>query len=442
MGSVLAICSVGALDCRRPVPEQASAETEKSADMSDALVAREATDLDKDARPETRPNAPAATPGTQSEWEIAHQRERERIQRERQTRARADWQMTLRTDTPKIVPCQPLCVTIAITNKSGIARKRREVLGGSQVFILAGRKGDKPQVVVKGVDVELVPVVPPNNEGQLVSAGASMFVDHMLTVERVDGGGTQNADGSWSRTPDAKRIFSEPGQYEVYVAIVDSFDRFEVLRSGPLAVTVREPTESELPYVEFFRDGRQIPPHYGFSKVDEEAFDKLRELDEPEGIVAFQRKVDAETIDNLRATLAKHPDPPVADDMRHYLMMLLFRSARKYDERGRHIGTDRDVLAEAAQVYLDIDPERKQLRRRSIKRWHGLSSHQYPLEEARPIFQILASWKTWSPFYEDEVESQAALAKIMYEIEAPLIQQARQRAAAPPPKPKPKLPTD
>ncbi|HUE72108.1 MAG TPA: hypothetical protein VMP01_14575 [Pirellulaceae bacterium] len=445
VGGVLALLALVPLDCRRATSESTPPPAENSVDVSSELRAGEVTDVDKNAPPEKSADHAGMGKPRESPSLTAHRAAMDRIYRERWVHVQADWKIALRTDTATVVPCQPLYVTIKVTNATTKARKLDELFGDSEFWLLAGRSGEEPRVVVKGVDVELVPVVPRHNEEPSVTAGASVFIDHMLTVERVDGGWVQNpADGSWSRTPDAKRIFSEPGEYYVYAAVVEPSKPFEVLRSEPLAVTVRKPTQSEVPYVEFFREGRQIPPYYGFSGVDAQAFEKLKSLPQRESvkrIVAFQREVNAKTIDTLRAMLAKHPDPPIADDMRHYLMVKLISSARRADERGRQLGIDRDVIAEAAQVYLEIAPERKQLRRRSIKRWHGLTSHQYPLDEARPVFQILASWKTWSPFYEDEVQSQAALAKIMDEIEAPLAQQARQRAAAPPPKPKP-LPTD
>ncbi|HZL88152.1 MAG TPA: hypothetical protein VFB96_07220, partial [Pirellulaceae bacterium] len=92
-----------------------------------------------------------------------------------------------------------------------------------------------------------------------------------------------------------------------------------------------------------------------------------------------------------------------------------------------------------AQNYLDIAPERKQLRRRGINTWGDLST-RFDLDHSQPILQILASWKTSSPFYKDEVESQAALDQIIDKVETRYAQHAAKKAASPPPRPK--VPTD
>ena len=412
IGGVLASCLVAPLDCHRAASENASAEPIKTVDSSEALVASEATGAAKGTSPEIRPAAPLASPTIRPAWEVAAERERERNQRERQTGARADWRMTMRIDTPNIIPCQPLCVTTAITNISGGVRKLDELLDQAQICIFAGRTGEKPQLVVQGFDTRYS-----DGEEHLVSAGGSRFIDGMLTVEWVD--------GSWS--DEAKRIFREPGEYEVYAALTHSIYRFEVLRSEPVLLRVKEPTDAEVPYVQFFRDGNQIPPLYGYDEVDQEAYDKVR----GQGLrtAAFRRKLDAENIDKLREILSKHPDPPVADDIRHYLMVKLIGSAKRYDEKGHSLGHDVNVLAAAAQAYLEIDPQRKQLRRHGVGTWDQLST-RFDLDHAQPILQVLASWKASSPYYEDEVESQAALDAIIAKIEARYARHARARAEA------------
>jgi len=439
MGSLVALAAIVPLDCFHAIPEKSSPAPEKSVESSSELRAREVSDADRNDPPEKSAEPADMAKPVEPPWRTAHRIETERIQRERRTQAYASWQITLRTDSEKIVPCQPLYLTIKVTNTTDQARKLRELFSFCEFWILVGKGGEQPRVVKKtsserdNEDANLLVI----NKETLVEGRASVFFDEMLTVEKIDGGWSQNADGSWSRRHDAKRIFSEPGEYKVYAAVVDPHDRFEVLRSEMLVVTVRVPTESEAPYVEFFREGRQIPPHYGFNKVDEEAFDKVR----GQGLrtAAFERKLNREAIDKLREILVKHPDPPVADDMRQYLMIKLIGSAKRRDARGRDLGYDREVLAAAAQVYLDIAPERKQLRRRGINTWGDLST-RFDLDHSQPILQILASWKASSPFYEDEVESQAALDEIIAKIEAPLAQEARQKAAAPPPRPK--VPTD
>jgi hypothetical protein len=455
-GTILALAALLPLDCRQAVPPKASPTPENSAQSSNEPRAREVAEAEKEATPKESgdsPDAPRArevsdvdvnalgekstepaSKPIEPPWQTAARTEMERHLRERRDRARADWHIALRTDSATIVPCQPFYVTIMVSNTTDQPRKLRELLDGSEIWILVGRNGEQPRAVQKDSDGEEKNLLTIKYE-TVVAGRASVLFDRMLTTERVDGSTYNNSAPN--------RIFSEPGEYNVYAAVVGYPANFEVLRSEPLVITVREPVESEVEYVEFFREGRQIPPHYGFSKVDEEAFDKLRDLGRPERIermVAFNRKVDAETIGKLRAMLAKHPDLLVADDMRYYLMVLLKRSAKQYDEKGRDQGRDRDVVADAAEQYLAIAPERKQLRRRGIKTW-WYTSGQFNLDEARPIVQIVASWRASSPFYEDEVDSQAALDEIIAKIEAPLAQQARQRAAAPPPKPKPP-PTD
>lgn len=448
IGGVLALLALAPLDCRHAISEKKSSTAEKkTADAPSELRADEVTDVDKDAPPEKNAAPAGATAPEPPEWEIAAERERQRIQRERQTRAKADWKIAIRTDTATIVPCQPMYVTIKVTNATSQARKLDELLESSEIYVLVGRKGAKVPLVDQSRwwQKMIVCFDADEKEVRLVPGFGSVFSDRMLTTPRDDVGRSQNADGSWPPPPKAARVFGKPGEYNVYAAVVDRSSKqyvFEVLRSEPLSVSVREPTESESPYVDFFRDGNQIPPLYGFSEVDEEVFQKLRDLRPPERIermVAFNRRVYAETIDKLRDMLARHPDPPVADDIRHFLMAKLNWSAKRYDEKGRDLGYDREVLAAAIQHYLEIAPERKQLRRQGIDSWDELST-RFDLDHAQPILQVLASWKASSPFYEDEAESQAALDEIIAKIEARYAQHARARAAAP--RPKPKLPTD
>ena len=463
IGGVLALLALAPLDCRQAILQKTTRPPENSADSFSAPRVRGVAVADKEAKPKSSGDSPDAlradevtdidendTPGNSGKlsnatkpleppWRTAHRTERERIQRERQARARADWKIAIRTDSSTIVPCQPLYVTIKVTNTTDQARKLDELLRSSSIWVLAGRSSEQPRVVNKSSGEELIVFRQIADDQQtVVPDRSSVFFDRLLTIEQIDGGWSQNADGSWSRTPEAKRIFDEPGEYRVYAAVVNSSKRFEVLRSEPLVVTVREPAESEVPYVEFLREGRQIPPLYGFSKVDEEAYNKV--LGQGQRTAAFRRKLNAESINTLRAMLAKNPDPPVADDMRHYLEVKLIEAAERYDDEGRYLGHDLDVLAAAARQYLDIDPNRKQLRRRSIKTWERLST-RFDLDHAEPMFQILASWRVSSPFYEDEVDLQAALDEIIAKIEARYAQHARARASAPPPKPK-ALPTN
>jgi hypothetical protein len=417
-GTILALAALVPLDCRQAIPPKTSPTPENSAQSSNELRADEVTDVDKNAPPEkSAPPASASAP-VRPDWEIRHEAEMERIHRERRARAQADWHIALRTDSGNIVPCQPWYATIKITNSTDQPRKLRELLGNSQFWVLVGRNREYLRVVAKAGGSEPADPWAPSIHENVVPGGASLLFDQMLTTH-----------GSTHNNPAPKRIFGEPGEYNVYAAVVDPRERFEVLSSEPLVVTVRDPTDSEVPYVEFFREGRQIPPHYGFSAADQESIEKLRDLPRPDRSRAFQRKVDLETIDKLREMLAKHPDPAVADDMRHYLMVLLTRSAWQYDDKGHRIGYDRAVLTAAAEQYLEIAPERKQLRRRSINTWRSLSS-EFNLDHAQPVLQILASWKAASPFYEDEAESQAALDEIIAKIEARYAQHARARAEA------------
>lgn len=441
IGGVLALFSVAPLDCRYAAREQESVTPQNSHDMPKAPeLANQAREDDAATTvaeedwetPENSANSSNGSKPIEAPWRAAYRAESERMQREARARAQANLQISIRTDSTNIVPCQPMYVTIKVTNATDQARKLDELLGNTGIRVLVARRGEQPPVEDQSSAEEMIVCGQFADEQEKVVPGkASVFFDRMLTIDRVD--------GSTYKNPAPKRILGEPGEYKVYAAVVDPSKRFEVLRSEPLAVTVREPTESEAAYVAFFREGRQIPPHYGFSKVDEEAFGKLRGSGQPARTVAFRRTVDAETSDKLRDMLAKHPDPPVADDIRHYLMVLLIRSAQRYDERGHDLGLDREVLAAAAQQYLEIAPDRKQLRRRGIKTWRDLSI-RFDLDHAQPILQILTSWKSPSPFYEDEAASQAALDEVIAKIEARYAQHARQRAAAPPSPPP--LPTD
>jgi hypothetical protein len=441
MGTMLTLAALLPVNCRDPISEKTTSTPEiggsqsgpLAGEVTDEPLAGKVSDTEKQATPETSADSATTTKSIEPWWRTANRVAREGIQRTRRNRAEADWRIALRIDAPTIVPCQPVYVTIKLTNTTDQARQLDELLASSKIWMLVGRYGEQPRVVsTAGVETDIGCGPFAGDQKRIVPAKASVFFDRMLTIERVD--------GSHNNNPAPPRIFNEPGKYNVYAAVVDQFigpGPFEVLRSDPLALTVREPTESEVPYMEFFRDGRQIPPHYGFSRVDEVAFEKVR--GQGQRTATFRRKVNAEAIEKLRAMLAKHPDPPVADEMRHYLMALLIQAAKKYDEQGRDQGDDREVLAAAAQQYLDIAPERKQLRRRGINTWGDLST-RFDLDHSQPNLQILASWKASSPFYEDEAESQAALDEIIAKIEAPLAQEARQKAAALPPKSK--VPTD
>jgi hypothetical protein len=431
LGVALALFAIAPLDCQQAIPQKTPPTPKRGADASSEVRAGETTDQDIDTPPKK-----IADVGIASEppWRAAHRAEMKRILDERRTRAQADWAIALRVDTTTIVPCQPLYVTVQVTNATDGRRKLDDLFASSDLWMLVGRKGEEPHLVkelaIEG-DVEGTNLFE-GSRGAEVAGRGSVFFDRILTTVRVTG---VHSDHSAPQ-----RIFGEPGEYNIYAAVVGLPGKVETLRSEPLAITVRPPTEAEAPYVEFFGEGRQIPPHYGFSKVEEEAFDKqVRGKGQPGRTIAFQRRADAETIEKLRTMLAKHPDPPVADDMRFYFMKVLIRSASLFDDQGREHGFDREVLGDAARQYLDIAPQRKQLRRRSINTWSKLST-RFDLDHAQPMFQILASWKVSSPFYDDEVESQAALDKIIDKIESRYAEHARARAAARPPKPK--LPTD
>ena len=421
---MLMLLGVSSLDCREAISEKSAPAVKQDADSTNALRTGNVTDSDVNERHVKTGDSTATTKEPRSNRDKVREAEIDRVRRE--TRSQAVWQIALRSDDPIIVPNQPLYVTIKLTNATDRPQPITELFGKFEIWLLVGPAGKRPRVVLKGGDGDDTNFVPFRSK-TMVAGRAAAFYDQMVTTLRVD--------GSTSNSSEPERIFNEAGTYQVYAAIVDGSSTpgwFEVSRSHPLTVTVRDPAESEAPYVEFFRDGRQIPPHYGRSKVDEEAFATLRNLRQPDHIermVAFRRKVTAETVDKLRAMLSEHPDPPIADDIRHYLMVELISSARREDDRGRELGTDLDVLSAAAKIYLQINPQRKQLRRRSIMRWRSVST-QFDLDHAQPMIQILESWKTSPPFYEDEIDSLAALAKVIDEIEAPLARNARARAQA------------
>ncbi|HUE71707.1 MAG TPA: hypothetical protein VMP01_12545 [Pirellulaceae bacterium] len=286
----------------------------------------------------------------------------------------------------------------------------RDVLAGAQLRIFAEGNGGVAQLlhVWNPLEAEQLALSAPTEETP-VGPSQSVFFDNLLVV----------TPGAFERSTDKNppRLFSTPGKHNLYAAIVTNGANdasLPTLRSKSVAITVRRPREAELAFEQFFAKDRQFPPFYGGPGADQGA------------------------ILDLSSLIVNHPMVPIADDAREYVMRESISLARMPVGSAR--AYDMELLVAAARSYLDISPERKLLRRRSVRMWISLAN-QFRLDEASPILRILSSWKDSSPFDKEELQSQAALDRAIARIEARLIEEARQRAAAPPPKPKP-LPTD
>ncbi|HUE72065.1 MAG TPA: hypothetical protein VMP01_14355 [Pirellulaceae bacterium] len=318
------------------------------------------------------------------------------------------WKISVRSDQQSILPCQPLYVAVVITNESEQKLELRDLMRYSRVQIIAAPKGAGEKAVSSWtqMEAERFALIVPDND-KIVLPRNSVTMDCLLSAD--------TSNSKWAEMERPARLFEQPGDYELYAAVVNVFasSPIEVQRSAPLRLVVREPAPNEREYVQFFEKGRQIPPIYAnFTGADVGIIQALTEL------------------------IEKNPDSPIADDARDFLMHHLIRAA----ELPNDMGYDLKGLGAAAEQYLAISPERRQLRRRSIKRWLSLAG-EFHIDDAKPVFDVMASWKGSSPFYEEDVDAQAALDRKIAELEARFAQEARQKAAADRSKSKP-LPTN
>lgn len=323
------------------------------------------------------------------------------------------WKLALRPELNEILPCQQLYISVSLTNNTDKPLALRDAMGGAQLRIFAEHKGNAPKLLhVWGESaISRFALAIPDNDAP-VEPGRSVFMDCLLVVP------PRSID--WLREKRPERLFEIGGNHRIYAALVNYFSdgaREILVRSEPVSLIIRQPNELESDYAEFFSKGQQVPPAYG----------------------GFGRDIDRpRMIETLTDLLAKHPNPPIADDARDFLMHGLVNGAKLPNGSERRYDVKRLELA--AEQYLNITPERKQLRRRSVKMWLNLS-HDFRIDEAAPILKILASWKASSPYYKEETQSQTVMDKQIEEIYARFGDEARQKAAAPPPKPNP-LPTD